>query len=87
MSTPPPKYFTFVVNGTEIKTEHEKLVAADVLRLAEKAGAIPNKSENYTLETADTKHSFKNDDWVDFREYKEFITVPISATDVADFRQ
>ena len=75
--------FTFTVNGTEIQTEHEKLVAADILSLAEQAGAIPNKPDSYFLETADEQHQFKSDDWVDFQEYKEFITVPTGKTDVA----
>lgn len=79
--------FTFTVNGTEIKTGHEKLVAADVLRLAAENGAIPNKPENYRLETADEKRQFKDDDWVNLQEYKDFITVPTGRTDVADTRQ
>lgn len=83
MATPTTELFTFTVNGTEIKTEQEKLVASDILRLAERAGAIPNKPDNYRLETADEKHQFKNDDWVDLREYKAFITIPTGSTDVA----
>ena len=75
--------FSFTVNGTEIKTQHEKLIAADILQLAEKAGAIPNKPETYFLETADEQHRFKNEDWVNLHEYKEFITVPTGKTDVA----
>ena len=75
--------FTFTVNDTEIKTQHEKLIAADILKLAEQAGAFPNKPETYFLETADEKHRFKDEDWVDLQEYKEFITVPTGKTDVA----
>ena len=76
--------YSFEVNGTEITTPHEKLIAADILKLAEKAGAIPNKAETYLLETADEKQEFKNEDWVDLQEYKEFITVPTGKTDVAE---
>ena len=80
----PTKNFNFSVNGTEIKNQHEKLIAADILNLAAKAEAIPNKPENYFLESADEKnHRFKNDDWVNLHEYTEFITVPNSKTDVA----
>ena len=43
--------FSFTVNDTEIETQHEKLIAADILKLAEQAGAIPNKPETYFLET------------------------------------
>ena len=83
MVTQSEELFTFTVNGTELKTEHEKLVAFDILQVAEREGAIPNKAENYRLETVDSEHVFKSDDWVDLREYKEFITVPESKTDVA----
>ena len=83
MTQSPTDTFTFTVNDTEIKTVHEKLIAADILKLAEREGAIPNKPEDYLLETADEKHLFKNEDWVDFQEYKEFITVPTGKTDVA----
>ena len=75
--------YSFKVNETEIATEHEKLIAADILRLAERAGAIPNKAENYVLETADEKIQFKSEDWVDLLEHKDFITVPTGKTDVA----
>ena len=75
--------FAFTVNDSEIKTNHEKLIAADILQLAYEAGAIPNKPETYYLETADEKHRFKNEDWVSFLEYKDFITVPTGKTDVA----
>ena len=79
--------FSFTVNDTEIKTQHEKLIAADILKLAEQAGAIPNKPETYFLETADEKHRFKNEDWVNLQEYKVFITVPTGKTDVAVIAQ
>ena len=77
--------FSFTVNDTEIKTQHEKLIAADILKLAEQAGAIPNPPGTYFLETADEKHRFKNGDWVNLQEYKAFITVPTGKTDVAAF--
>ena len=79
--------FSFTVNDTAIETQHEKLIAADILKLAEQAGAIPNKPETYFLETADEKHRFKNEDWVNLQEYKEFITVPTGKTDVAVIAQ
>ena len=79
--------FSFTVNDTEIETRHEKLIAADILKLAEQAGATPHKPETYFLETADEKHRFKNEDWVNLQEYKEFITVPTGKTDVAVIAQ
>ena len=87
MATATTELFSFTVNGTEIKTEHEKLVASDILNLAERSGAIPNKPDNYRLETADEQHQFKSDDWVDLREHKAFITIPTESTDVAAANQ
>ena len=75
--------YSFKVNETDIATQHEKLIAADILKLAEEAGAIPNKAENYLLETADEEIRFKNEDWVDLLEHKDFITIPTGKTDVA----
>ena len=83
MATSTTVTFTITVNDTDIKTQHEKLVAADILELAAQQGAIPNKPEGYILETADESHQFKNEDWVSLQEYKSFITVPNSKTDVA----
>ena len=79
--------YSITVNDTEIKTQHEKLIAADILKLAKQAGAIPNKPETYFLETADETHRFKNEDWVNLQEYKNFITVPTGKTDVAAIAQ
>ena len=41
------KEFALKVNGTEIATLHQKIVAHDILELAEKNRAIPGKPENY----------------------------------------
>ena len=78
MTTTPARTFSFAVNGAEIETEHEKLVAIDILLLAEREGVIPNKPDAYFLETADEKHRFKNAIWVDLQEYEHSrgITVP-----------
>ena len=83
MATPPATLFTFTVNGTAIKTLHDKLVAADILKLAAEEGAMPNKPEDYVLETADDNLQFKSEDWVDLQQHKAFITVPTGKTDVA----
>ena len=75
--------FTITVNGIEIKTGFEKLVAADVLKLAAGGGAISGQPEQYILASDDPPHEFKQDDWVDFREYKEFTAERSGATPVA----
>lgn len=73
--------FGLKVNGIEIPTEHQKLVAHDVLELAEKHRAIPNKPEDYILQG--DKGQYGWDDWVDLEEDSRFITIPKGATQVA----
>lgn len=73
--------FTLKVNGVEIATPHQKLVAHDILELAEKQGAIPGQPENYTLQG--DKGAYGWDDWVDLEEDSRFITIPNTPTQVA----
>ena len=73
--------FDLKVNGIEIPTEHQKLVAHDILELAEKHGAIPNKPEDYILQG--DKGQYGWDDWVDLEEDSRFITIPKAPTPVA----
>ena len=75
------KSFTLKVNGTEITTLHQKLVAHDILELAEKNGAIPSKPEDYILQG--DKGEYGWDDWVDLEEDNLFITIRNKPTPVA----
>lgn len=75
------KPFTLKVNGTEIDSPHQKLVAHDILELAEKHGAIPSKPEDYILQG--DKGEYGWDDWVDLEEDNRFITIPNKPTQVA----
>lgn len=73
--------FELKVNGVEIKTPHQKLVAHDILELAEKHGAMPGKPEEYILQG--DKGQYGWDDWVDLEEDNVFITIPNAPTQVA----
>ena len=73
--------FDITVNGVQIKVEVEKLQAKDVLDRAKEHGAMPGKVEDYQLQG--DKGLYKSDDWVNFEEDKDFITIPIGPTDVA----
>ena len=75
------KEFEFEINGIKIETPHQKLVAHDILELAEKHGALPSKPENYTLHG--DKGEYKLDDWVDLEEDNKFFTVSTAPTQVA----
>ena len=73
--------FEIKVNGVQIKVDVEKLLAKDVLEKAKEHGAMPGKPEDYQLQGQE--RLYKPDDWVNFEEDKEFITIPIGPTDVA----
>lgn len=73
--------FTLKVNGIEMQMGQEKVVAHDILELAEKEGAIPGKPENYVLEG--DKGRYGRDDWVNLSEDSVFITLRDAPTQVA----
>ena len=76
--------FEFTVNGTLIKTTHEKLAAIEIIRLAVEHGAIPGPADAYVLESLDPPREFKAHDTVDLLEYKEFVTEKSGPTPVAE---
>ena len=86
MNNDDKEQFTIEVNGIEIKINHEKLLASDVLKLAATAGAFTGKPEEYILESDDPRHEFKSEDWVNFHEYKKFTAERSAPTPVAQSR-
>ena len=77
--------YEFTVNGTLIKTPHEKLSAGDLVRLAFEQGAkgVSGKPEDYLLQSLNPDRDFKPDDIVDLLEYKDFITEKSGSTPMA----
>ena len=73
--------FLIKVNGFEIRTTHETLVAHAILELAEKEAAFPGKSEDYML--LGDKGMYGRNDCVNVREDDLFVAVPSRATPVA----
>ena len=73
--------FEIQVNGVLIKVDEEKLQASRILEIAHERGAMPGKPEEYDLQGE--SRLYKADDWVDFTEDKEFITIPNTSTQVA----
>ena len=73
--------FTFKVNGDQLYSDVDKLMAIDILRIASAKGAIPKKPEDYDLKGE--KGVYKHNDWVDLNEDSIFITIPTSSTPVA----
>ena len=79
------KAYKFKVNGQELESKFEKLVALDIIEIAEKNGVLlPGKYENLLLETVGEKpHSFKLDEWVDLEQFYEFLLILNEPTPVA----
>lgn len=73
--------FTFKVNGEEIYTDHESLLAEEILKLAKEKGAIPGNPEDYILQG--DKGKYKGDDSVNLKEDNQFITILNKPTQVA----
>lgn len=73
--------FTLKVNGVEMQMGQERVVAHDILELAEKEGAIPGKPENYVLDGDKGRYGW--DDWVNLSEDSVFITLRDAPTQVA----
>ncbi len=79
----PIEGYRFKVNGQELLSQHEKLVALDILRLAENKGVFSGKPEDYLLQGTKQDTPYKLDDWVDLSVEKEFVAIPNSPTPVA----
>ena len=75
------KEFLFSVNGEELVSQFQKLVAIDVLKIAKDKDAIPNKPEDYWLKG--NTQVYKLDDWIDLSEDKTLISIPHGPTPVA----
>ena len=73
--------FVLKVNGIEMTMQTARVVAHDILELAEKHNAIPGKPEDYILQG--DKGQYVRDNWVNLEEDNRFITIPNQPTPVA----
>ena len=73
--------FTFKVNGIEISTDKQSLLAKQILELAKEKGAIPGNPEDYILQGDKGKYS--GDALVNLEEDNLFIAIPNKPTPVA----
>ena len=78
------KVYKFMVNGQDLESKSEKLVALDIIRLADQKGIpLPDKPENLLLEAVGEGQPFKLDDWVDLEKFTKFILISSTPTSVA----
>lgn len=75
------KLIRFKVNGTELESNFDKLIALDILAMAKKKDAFEGKIEDYVLERGDDK--FKPDEWVDLKDGESFLAILQGPTQVA----
>ena len=75
------KKFPLKVNGVEMTVGQEKVVAHDILELAQKHGAVPGAIEDYVLDGDKGRYGW--DDWVNVSEDSVFITLVNRPTPVA----
>ena len=73
--------FTFKVNGVEIRTDHQFLLAKQILEFAKEKGAIPGNPEGYILKGE--KGQYQGDDRVNLAEDNLFIAIPNKPTPIA----
>ena len=73
--------FSFKVNGIEIESEQQRVVANKILELAKKAGAMPGNPEEYILQG--DKGQYGWDVVVDLQEDNVFVTIRNTSTPVA----
>lgn len=73
--------FAIKVNGMEMPMRDERVVAHDILELAEKRGAIPGKPDEYELQGDKSRYGWE--DMVNLSEDSVFITLRKGPTPVA----
>ena len=73
----------FKVNGVELISQHDKLVALDILIMAGENGAIAGKPDGYFLQNMEGK-KYKPDEWVQLHQGAEFLAMPEGPTPVAN---
>ena len=79
------KIYKFKVNGQELESKFEKLIALDIIKMAKEKG-IPlpgDKPDDFLLETRGGKNKFKLDEWVDLGQFHEFLIILDKPTPVA----
>lgn len=76
-----PKTYSFTVNGIKLESQHGKLVALDILKLAKDKEAFPGNPESYLLQG--DKEKYKLEDWADLEVDNSLITIPTEPTPVA----
>lgn len=76
--------YAFKVNGQDLESNLGKLVALDIIKMAQEKGvALPGAPENLLLSVIGKDTEFKNDEWVDLSQFHEFLLILNEPTPVA----
>ena len=77
--------YEFKVNGQELKSNLSKLVALNIIEMAQENGVVlPGTTENLLLSVVGKELEFKNEDWVDLSQFHEFLLILNEQTPVAE---
>lgn len=76
--------YEFKVNGQELVSNLGKLIALDIIKMAQEGGVVlPGTPDNLLLSVIGKDAEFKNDDWVDLGQFQEFLLILNEPTPVA----
>jgi len=76
--------YEFKVNGQELESNLSKLVAMDIIKMAQENGVVlPGTPDNLLLSVIGKDAEFKNDDEVDLSKFQEFLLILNEPTPVA----
>jgi len=76
--------YEFKVNGQELQSSLGKMVALDIIKMAQENGVVlPGTPDNLLLSAIGKDAEFKNDDWVDLSQFQEFLLILNAPTPVA----
>lgn len=77
------RLYLFTVNGQQLTSLLQKLVALDIIKMAQEKGAIPTVEslEEWKLEAGGSH--FQGSEWVDLGQFMTFVAILNKATPVA----
>lgn len=76
--------YEFKVNGQELVSNLGKLVALDIIKMAQEGGVVLlGTPDNLLLSVIGKDAEFKNEEWVDLGQFQEFLLILNEPTTVA----
>lgn len=78
------KVYKFKVNGQELESNSKKLLASDIIKMAQnKDVPLPAEIKDLLLQAVGVEQEFNLNDWVDFSKFDNFLLIVNKPTPVA----